>query len=214
MTNFSILDSKFYKFGAVLGDMILVGFLWTIFSLPIITMGATTTALYYVCTKKSSGRDDYIFKSFLRSFKENFTKATAIFSILAGILYIVWINFYSLGQIDMGWLNRPITFALYFVLLQVIFVTTHVFCILSRFETSIFGALRSALFMAYRHILTTLSNLVLLVTIFTISILFPFLIIFNMGIYIYLSSFMFVKMFRKHYPDFDKTIELTPEYLN
>lgn len=205
MANFLSVDGKFYRFGTVLADMLLLGFLWTLFSLPIITIGATTTALYYVCTKKASGKDEYILSGFFKSFKANFVKATMIFLILALISYIVWLNLQILGEIDMGWLRRPVTIALYFMLAQVIFVVTHVFCILARFETSVFNALKSALFMSYRHLMTTVTNLVLWLMIAFVSFSFPVLILFMMGIFVYLSSYLFVTIFRKHYPDFDGT---------
>jgi len=197
-------DGKFYRIGTVLADILLIGLLWTIFSLPIITMGATTTALYYVCTKKASGKDGYIFKEFLKSFKDNFVQSTSVFLLLILLSYIVWLNLRLLGMEDMERLGLPVTIALYFLLLQIIMIATHVFCIIARFETTVFKAMKSALYMAYRHLFSTITSLVLLLAIVFVALSLPELIIFMMGIYIYFSSSLFVKMFRKHYPDFDE----------
>jgi len=204
MNNLFGLDSKLYKWGMVLGEMFLLGVLWLIFSLPLITIGASTTALYYVATKKASGKDDYIFKPFLQAFKTNFGKSTAVFLILGTIGMVIGSNFHILTQIELGWLGIPVNLALFFVLAQLVFVSIHVFCIIARFETaSVVAALRTALYMSYRHMKTTLGCMMILALVVIATIIFPSLIVFNMGVYAYLSSVLFVKMFRKHYPEFD-----------
>ena len=207
MNGFFSFDGKFYKFGSMLADMIFIGFLWTLFSIPIITMGATTTALYYVCTKKHSGEDVYIFENFLKSFKENFVKATIVFLFLVVVAIVIWVNLHVLGQIDLGILNLPVVIALYFMLFQVVLVTTNAFCIIARFEVSVKTALRYGLFMGYRNFFTTISNWITLLVIFIISGFFPPLFFLMGGVYIYCSSFAFIRLFRQHSAEFDGQIK-------
>jgi len=209
MSGFLSLDGKLYKLGVLICDLFLIGFLWTFFSLPIITMGATTTALYYVCTKKHSGEDVYIVKNFLKSFRENFVKSTITFLILLGMVFVLWINLHILGQLDWGWLNRPVSIILWVVLFHVMLVATNAFCILSRFEVTISTALRYGLFMGYRNFFTTLTNWMTLLAIFLASIFVPILLIFMGGIYVYFTSFAFIRLFRKHSETFGReTIDL------
>jgi len=207
MSGFFSLDGKFYKLGMMIADVVFVGLLWTIFSIPIITMGATTTALYYVCTKKHSGEDIYIFENFLKSFKENFVKATVTFFFLVLVAVVIWVNLHILRQIDMGVLALPVVIALYFMLFQVILVTTNAFCIISRFEVTVVTALRYGLFMGYRNFFTTISNWVTLLAIFIASTFLPMLFILMGGLYVYFSSFAFVRLFRQHSAEFDGQIE-------
>ena len=47
-------------------------------SLPIITIGASTTALYTVMLKLVKNEEGYIFKGFLHAFKLNFKQSTII----------------------------------------------------------------------------------------------------------------------------------------
>jgi len=182
----------------------MVGFLWTLFSLPIITMGATTTALYYVCTKKHSGQDIYIFMGFLRSFKTNFVKSTIAFIVLALIALLLWVNLHILGQIEMGWLTLPIRFSLWFMIFQVLLTATNAFAILSRFEVTVPTALRYGLFMGYRNFLTTITNWMTLLAIFLLSLFAPMILLFMGGLYVYFSSFAFVRLFRKHSTEFEE----------
>ena len=71
--------------------------LWMVCSLPIITVGASTTALYYACLKIVREEDFSAASLFFRSFKQNFKQATVLWLILlaaavilAGDGYILW----------------------------------------------------------------------------------------------------------------------------
>jgi len=210
MINFA--ESKWYKAATVLWEMMFIGFLWTLFSLPIVTIGASTTALYYVATKKISGKDnEYIFSAFWNSFKVNFVKATIIYLILALVGFVAWFNFTLLPYVNIGGLTLPVRIILFFVLVQVIFISSYVFAIIARFETSIIGALKAANFIANRHVFITITNLVLLLGILYVMFLVPVILLFMMGVYGYFSSFGIVKLFRRHYPDFEESIELPSE---
>ena len=59
--------------------------LWFICSLPIITIGASTTALYYASLKIIRGEESYAATLFFRSFKQNFKQATQLWLIMLGV---------------------------------------------------------------------------------------------------------------------------------
>jgi uncharacterized membrane protein YesL len=59
--------------------------LWMLCSIPIVTIGASTTALYYASLKIVRGEESYAGRMFFRSFKENFRQATQIWLILLGV---------------------------------------------------------------------------------------------------------------------------------
>ncbi len=59
--------------------------LWMLCSIPIVTIGASTTALYYASLKIVRGEESYAGRMFFRSFKENFRQATQLWLILLGV---------------------------------------------------------------------------------------------------------------------------------
>ena len=65
-------ESKFSQLVLMLCQSCLLNVLWFICSIPIVTIGASTTALYYVCLKIVRGEEQYVIPMFFRSFKENF----------------------------------------------------------------------------------------------------------------------------------------------
>ena len=62
------LDGKLFHILSRIADLILLNVLWLLSSLPIITIGASTTALYYVMLKIVKNEDSYIIRSFFHSF--------------------------------------------------------------------------------------------------------------------------------------------------
>ena len=58
--------------------------LWLICCLPIVTIGASTTALFYVTLKMAEDRDDGLTGMFFRAFRQNFLPATKLWLVLLG----------------------------------------------------------------------------------------------------------------------------------
>ncbi|MGL6197328.1 MAG: YesL family protein [Lachnospiraceae bacterium] len=75
------LENPIWVFLGKLADMMLLTGLWFLCSLPVVTIGASTTALYYVMLKLTENKEGYIAASFFRAFKENLRQGIA-----AGIL--------------------------------------------------------------------------------------------------------------------------------
>ena len=62
-------DSPIMQFLTRLTDLFILNFLFLICSIPIITIGASATALYSVTLKMAKNEESYIFSSFFRAFK-------------------------------------------------------------------------------------------------------------------------------------------------
>lgn len=63
--------SKFYRLGDKLGDIIILSMLWLVCSLPVVTMGASSSALYFAVHKRFHDSSATPARDFLRSFKQN-----------------------------------------------------------------------------------------------------------------------------------------------
>lgn len=196
------LDSKFYKFGTLIGDLIILTLLWTICCLPIVTIGASTTALYYVTTRQLSDREGYVSKDFFKSFKQNFIEATAITILIGVIGAILYVN---IRLLETNTTLNIILYLIQFVILyQLVIFTIYVFPILSRFDLKLGALIKTTIFMANRHLLTTITCAILLVATFIITFEYRIAVILCAGVYGILTSLMFMKLFRKYVPDMDR----------
>lgn len=75
-------------------DIILLSALWFLCCLPVITIGASTTALYYSVVKAIRKNRGYAVKNFFHAFAGNFFPATLLwlfYGVMAVLLYICFV---------------------------------------------------------------------------------------------------------------------------
>ena len=82
---FNLMDNVITRALSKICDMICLNVLWVICSIPIVTIGASTTALYTVMLKMVRNEEGYIFRGFFKAFKENFKQSTIIWLIVAAL---------------------------------------------------------------------------------------------------------------------------------
>ena len=85
-------DNDIWRFVGRLADIMVLNLLWILFSLPIVTFGISTTALYYCTLKIVKDEDDGNIRMFLRSFKKNWKEGLIIWLILRRIWRVIWIH--------------------------------------------------------------------------------------------------------------------------
>ena len=155
-------DNPVWRFIGKLGDLILLNILWIICSIPIFTIGASTTAVYYVTLKLVRDEDGSTIKSFFHSFKTNFKQATVIWLILlvAGALLGFDFWFFLSGQMVVKGTARMVLSAVFGgMLLLYLFIATYVFPLQSRFYNTVKRTLFNAFFMSIRHLFHTIGML-------------------------------------------------------
>ena len=67
--------------------------IYVVFCIPLITIGAATTSLYYVSAKVLRRGRSYVWTEFWRSFKQNFAPATLIWVVFAVVFGLLFFNF-------------------------------------------------------------------------------------------------------------------------
>ena len=85
MDRFFNMDNKFFSMMSRVADLILLNVLCIICCIPIVTAGASITAMFYVTLKMVRDEESYIVKSFFKSFKENFKQALVINIIMLAV---------------------------------------------------------------------------------------------------------------------------------
>ena len=64
-------DNPFFMFMSRIWDLMILNFLAVLLCLPVITAGASVTALYYITLKMAEDRESHIYRSFLKAFRDN-----------------------------------------------------------------------------------------------------------------------------------------------
>ena len=152
---FNLMDNVVMRALSKICDMVFLNVLWVICSIPIVTIGASTTALYTVMLKLVRNEEGYIFRSFFRAFKENFKQSTLIWLIIAAFSVVWWVDFRIAGMMGagVGEVLRIIFLIVAFLLLS---VTISVFPLTARYENKISATLKNALILTIAKLPYTL----------------------------------------------------------
>ena len=97
-------ENKFWNFIGKIADVTCMSFLWVGTSLPLVTMGAATTAFYSYTMHQVRDTEGGILSGYFRAFRHNFKKATLLWLLeVAGLAFFaadlvgVWNLFLFLG---------------------------------------------------------------------------------------------------------------------
>ena len=148
-------ESRFTAVISALIDMVWAGFLWLLCSLPLLTVGASSTALYYVTVKCVRAERGNLTKSFFRCFRDNFRQGTALWLLM--LLYVLAGvgDIYVLGRMGVGQ-DSALYHVSRFLLLPAPLLFPWLFAFLSRFENTVGGTLKFSAYLAMRHLGATL----------------------------------------------------------
>ena len=181
--------------------------IYVVFCVPLVTICAATTSLYYVSAKVLRKDRGYVWSEFWHSFKLNFKPATLIWLIFAAIYGLLYFNLttFNTSNAAGGYLVGAYI-ALAFI---VTCVASYAFCLLSRFNMNVRGILRYALYMSFRHFLHTLCFLaILFVAGFGIyagfRVQLPIFLLFVPGLGSFLYTFPMEHLLKKYMPKPEK----------
>jgi len=195
-------ESPLMKTLDLVADVLIISLLWILTSIPIITIGTSTAAGYYVISRRISNREHYILKDYFLAFRNNFKNATLAFITIIPLLLLLVFNIFNSGIFGAF---EIIAYPLYIVLgVELVFVYIHVFPLAARFDMKYMQLMKSAFLMANRHFIVTIVHVLLLAAALTASIFYPPFLLFSFGTYCWASSHLLVKVYRKYRPEFDR----------
>ena len=90
-------DSKLFQFLVRVCDLVFLSLLWVVCSIPIVTIGASTAALYYAAMKLVRQRGDSAVSMFFHSFKQNLKASLPVTLILLFVLYMLVLDYMLLS---------------------------------------------------------------------------------------------------------------------
>ena len=181
MGGFFNYDNPVWRFVGRIWDLFILNLLWVICSIPIVTFGASTTAMYYCTLKIAKDRDSGgMFTMFFHSFKDNIKQSTLIWIIMAltGGILLFDIRFFSFYSPIQNTVIRMIIFTVTcFLILLWLFIFLYIFPIQAKFINSIKQTFKLALFMSIKHLVRTIiilaGSLIILIAVYYLIMRMP-----------------------------------------
>ena len=181
---------------------------WLLACIPIITIGAANTALYYTANKVLKHNRGYVWKDFWGAFRANFKQSTIVCLVTLGLAllmcfdtYVMW-KFAAAGY-GIGKIYIFFTIVLAFVIMWAVYVFPYI----GRFANTTKAIMKNALLLAFAHLPKTLLVFAMFVGCAVLLYLFGFLIVLLPGLYMWIKSYIMEGIFRKYMSEEDRESE-------
>ncbi len=196
-------DSKFGRLFLKLSYGCCLNVLWFVCCLPIVTIGASTTALYYTSFKIAKDEGSFITTMFFRSFRQNFKQATVIWLIMLAAGLFIGADAFILYRLHLT--TTGTAAVVWTLLLAVIFasmvlyviVLFHIFPLLSIASNTTVNMFKNAFLIGTHYLFVTILVIFVHYAMFflVVNVFTPF-IIFGEGMCAVISAHILLKILR------------------
>lgn len=208
MNRFFDPDNFFWRWFGKLADFFLLSCLWLLCSLPILTIGTSSIALYDSVAHCVRGSEDGPCKRFFRTFKAELLRGIGITVLWLILSFILTVSYQFLRQMAA---ESQVASVYATAFAGSMLIPIGVLCWLlpleSRFTHKFFDLHKTAIYFAIGHLPTTAAITALLI-VFTVAILFfPFLVMILPAIMVTLQSWFIERVFVKYTSEEEKEEE-------
>ena len=183
-------------------DLVILNIVYLLFCLPVVTIGAATSALYYVTTRMADGTYVSPLRDFWKGFRENFRAIAPIWavSLLYGVCLatVFWMNGLRIwGSGHTGW----IYVVLVLVAVLLVMLCEWVFALQMRFENTRKELLKNAALFLARYLPSLLIleavNVLFLLAVFSSPAYWPVTFICGFSLPALIKGYYFSRIFTK-----------------
>ena len=153
-------DGKVNQVLGIVKNLMILGVLALICCLPIVTTGASLTALSYVAIRVARNEEGYIIKDFFRSFRENLKSATIIWLILLLLIAFFLADIYIIDHTDDVFPDF-IKIVLVVAIAAILLLMTYLFPMMAKFQNTVGGYLKNGIMMTILNLPKAILMLVL-----------------------------------------------------
>ncbi|WP_018142852.1 DUF624 domain-containing protein [Alloscardovia criceti] len=145
-------DSSFSTIMSTVGDLAVINILWLVGSLPLVTIGASTAALFDTVRALEAGDDAHYIRRFWKAYRTNIGKNILLSLLFFAFYGLALFNLWYLGQgaggTDFAALSYGINIA---IIIVVAVLTVFVFPFATRTPLSVLAHIKHAATLALRY---------------------------------------------------------------
>ena len=200
---FNITDNVVTRALSRICDFVILNILWLVCSIPIVTIGALTTALYSVMQKIVRNEEGYIARSFFKAFKQNFKQATIVWLLIAALGLILSVDLNMARSLE-GTIRIVFQVIFGFFSFWLFAIFLYVFPLLARYENSTKATLKNAVILSIAKLPFTFLMMVVVVvpvaasllTVRTILLSVPIWMGIGVSIVTWLNAYILKRVFK------------------
>lgn len=192
-------DSPLMGALTAIGDCICLSALWIVFSLPVITMGASTTAMYAAAYHSVRKKEGGLWRFFWGAFKDNLKRSTLIWLMVLAVMALLTVDVFVLRALrlngsTMGALYWPVIVIWCLALTWAVWVAAYA----ARFDGRVREVWKFAGMLMAIHPIKTFGVLIPLLAGLALTLMVPFMAIITPAAVFVVCSFTTERVFRLH----------------
>ena len=200
-------DSKLVRFLNLAADLICLNFMWLICSLPLVTMGAATAALYRAELKLARG-ETHVTPGFFRAVRSNFKQATIFHLCSTAALAVMSCSLY-LTYTYMETLKYPLTAVIGAGIVVILIMAAYFYPLIAQFDNSFRASLKNAYVLGCtnlpKSILMVLLNLLPILLLVLLPDVFfrvaEIIVLLGFALLAFWNAKIVLGVFKKYFPD-------------
>lgn len=203
MGKFFDYDGPLMSFINRFASLMWLGILTLVCCIPVVTAGASLTAMYYTVFKMHDKDRGYVTGNFFHAFKTNLIKSTVLWLLVMVLFCILYADFVIL---TMSVYQFPVILLGATILIAIIFAlsVSYLFPLQARFENTIKQTLKNAFLMSLFHlpksILIIFLHVVPYVILYIYPVSYPAVLVLGLSAPAYFNAVLFLKIFEKYSP--------------
>jgi uncharacterized membrane protein YesL len=167
--------------------------------LPLVTIGASTAALYYTTHNVIRYDRGRVWSSYWESFFGNFKQATPLWLLLVAVAYILGVNAYSTYMIyTAGNVSKWIFLVVLVPLALITMGAIYLFPLMARFQSTVRSLMKNSLLIAFRNIHWTILLMGMFVGSVYLVLVVPFAFVYIPEAYMFMSGWILEPIFQKY----------------
>lgn len=197
-------DNKIFQFLSLLADLMILTLQWLVACLPIVTIGAATTALYS-CAMKRYEEEIRLFRDFWNAFRKNFAQATALWGVVLALLFTVAADIYLVffTEFTPGTIVKLLMLMLAFVVAMIV---SYIFPLQAFFVNPVGRTLKNAVLLSVMYLPVSVVIVFINVIPFLMWLLMPEVfsrilllwVVLAGGVIAYVNGKMLRRIFERH----------------
>lgn len=186
-----------------IGDLIVLNVITLICCIPVFTIGAAVSSMFYVTLLMVKNEEGKVIPTFLGAFKENFRQSTLIWLIGGGLSAFLLLDIWLLGKTELSF-ARPYKILLFVLFLLALLFTIFSLVVQARFENTLKNTIKNGVLFCVIHFLKSI--LMYMVLSIPVALLFLSLRALSVDVLIgfsgpaYLTSIYFRDLFKDFEP--------------
>lgn len=136
MDRFFNMDNKFFTFMSRVADLIILNLLCIVCCIPVVTIGPSIAAMFYVTLKMVRNEESYIVRGFFKSFKQNLKQGIVINLIMLAAALLLYFDI-SICRSTPGTIGKVLMVLFMMILVVYLMIFLYIYPVLAKFYNTI-----------------------------------------------------------------------------